>query len=88
MESHKNIIDKDKKNNNIQTPQFLFNKRKVSDTVEVANIFNNYFIKVGSNHAEHIISDRNPLSHVSHNHHTHFIPNIEEIEIKKYYLKL
>ena len=43
-----------------------FNNRKVSDTVEVANIFNNYIIKVGSNLAEHIISDRNPLSYVSH----------------------
>ena len=79
----KNIIDKDQKNNQIQTPQFLFNNRKVSDAVEVANIFNDYFTNVGSNLAEHIISDRNPLSYVSHNHHTLFIPNIEEIEINK-----
>ena len=79
----KNIIDKDQKNNQIQTPQFLFNNRKVSDAVEVANIFNDYFTNVGSNLAEHIIFDRNPLSYVSHNHHTLFIPNIEEIEIKK-----
>ena len=79
----KNIIDKDQKNNQIQTPQFLFNNRKVSDAVEVANIFNDYFTNVGSNLAEHIISDRNPLSYVSHNHHTLFIPNIEEIEKKK-----
>ena len=78
----KNIIDKDQKNKQIQTPQFLFNNRKVSDAVEVANIFNDYFTNVGSNLAEHIISDRNPLSYVSHNHHTLFIPNIEEIEIK------
>ena len=64
----KNIIDKDQINNQIQTPQFLFNNRKVSDAVEVANIFNDYFTNVGSNLAEHIISDRNPLSYVSHNH--------------------
>ena len=82
MESHKNIKDKDQKNNQIQTPQFRFNNRKVSDAVEVANIFNDYFTNVGSNLAEHIISDGNPLSYVSHNHHTLFIPNIEEIEIK------
>ena len=78
----KNIIDRDQKNNQIQTPQFLFNNRKVSDAVEVANIFNDYFTNVGSNLAEHIISDRNPLPYVSHNHHTLFIPTIEEIEIK------
>ena len=66
------------KNNQIQTPQFLFNNRNVSDAVEVANISNDYFTNVGSNLAEHIISDRNPLSYVSHNQHTLFIPNIED----------
>ena len=45
---------------------------KVEVEVEVANIFNDYFTNVGSNLAEHIISDRNPLSYVSHNHHTLF----------------
>ena len=48
---------------------------------EVANIFNDYFIKVESDLAEQIISDINPLSYVNHNHHNLFIPNIEEFEI-------
>ena len=64
----------------------LFENKEVSDSFEVANIFNDYFIKVGSNLAKQIISDINQLSYVNHNHHNLFIPNIEEIEIKKHYI--
>ena len=77
-----------KKNHHIQTQHFLVENKEVSDSSEVANIFNDYFIKVGSNLAEQIISDINPLSYVNHNHHTLFIPNIEEIEIKNIILTL
>ena len=84
----KNIVGKDQKNHHIQTQHFLVENKEVSDSFEVANIFNDYFIKVGSNLAEQIISDINPLSYVNHNHHTLFIPNIEEIEIKNIILTL
>ena len=83
VESHKNIVGKDQKNNQIQTQTFLFENKEVSDSFEVENIFNDYFIIVGSKLAEQIISDINPLSYVNHNHHNLFIPNIEEIEITK-----
>ena len=44
---------------------------------------------VGSNLAEQIISDINPLSYVNHTHHKLFIPKIEEIDIrKKMYINL
>ena len=86
MESIKNIVGKDKKNYHIQTQNFFVENKEVSNLFKVANMFNDYFIKIGSNLAEQIISVINPLSYVNHNHHTLCIPNIEEIEIKKHTL--
>ena len=83
----KNIVGKDQKTLHIQTQKNVVENKEISDSFEVKNIFNDYFIKFGSNLAEQIISDIIPLSYV--NHHTLCIPNIEEIEIFfKHYINL
>ena len=46
---------------------FLIDNEYVTDSLQIANVLNNFFVSIGSNLAKDIVSDVNPLSYVTNN---------------------
>ena len=61
--------------------EFNINNRVTSDSHSIANHFNNYFVNVGTNIAEKIVTHIDPLTYITYNAHQLKIPRIEEPEI-------
>ena len=60
----KTIIEKD--SNNLKSSlKFQVNGKCITDSIEIANSFNNFFVSAGPNVAQNIISTVNPMSYVT-----------------------
>ena len=77
----KKIIRKEDSRKSNQQIDFAINNKLVSDSITIANSFNNYFINVGPSLAKHIQCDVNPLTYVNTNIYSMFLPTILEEEI-------
>ena len=61
--------------------EFNLNNRVTSDSHSIANHFNNYFVNVGKNLAEKIVTHIDPLTYIRYKAHQLRIPRIEEPEM-------
>ena len=76
----KHIIGKEERSQTRKL-EFNINNRVTSDSHSIANHFNNYFVNVGKNLAEKIVTHIDPLTYITYNAHQLRIPRIEEPEI-------
>ena len=76
----KHIIGKEE-SSRTRKLEFNINNRVTSDSHSIANHFNNYFVNVGKNIAEKIVTHIDPLTYIIYNAHHLIIPRIEEPEI-------
>ena len=58
----KNILGKN--NRNIQNNYITYNDTVITDSKEIADIFNNYFVNIGSSLSHRIKGDVDPLTYV------------------------
>ena len=56
----KNIINKEDNRRSAKYIVFLINNKYISDGKIIANIFNNYFVNIGSSLAKHIQTETDP----------------------------
>ena len=76
----KHIIRKEERSQTRKL-EFNINNRVTSDSHSIANHFNNYFVNVGENLTEKIVTHIDPLTYITYNVHQLRIPRIEEPEI-------
>ena len=58
------------------------NGTQTNEPIVISNGFNDHFVNVGPNLANQIHSNKNPLDYISHNSHSIFIPEINELEVQ------
>ena len=84
----KDIIGKEGKNKQNKSAKFIIDNKTSTDSYEIANHFNNYFLNVGTNLTSKINSNIDPLSYITKNKYTLSIPYIEETEVLNALLSL
>ena len=78
----KTIIGKDS-NNSKSSLKFQVNGKCITDSLEIANSFNNFFVSVGPKLAQNIISTVNPMSYVTPCNNSIVIPPITIAEVSQ-----
>ena len=67
---------------------FIINDDIVSDSDNIANAFNNYFVSIGAELSDSISSNVNPMSYVSYVENSMFMPDLKECEVRDVILQL
>ena len=67
---------------------FIINNDIVSDSNNIANAFNNYFVSIGAELSDSISSNVNPMSYVSYVENSMFMPDLKECEVRDVILQL
>ena len=67
---------------------FIINDDIVSDSDNIANAFNNYFVSIGAELSDSISSNVNPMSYVSYVENSMFMPDLKECEVGDVILQL
>ena len=81
------IIGKDA--NNLKPKlQFQVNDKYVTDSLEVANSFNEFFVSIGPKLADNILSTTNPLSYVNNCTNSIVIPPVTIAEVRQTILSM
>ena len=78
----KTIIGKDS-NNSKSSLKFQVNGKCITDSLEIANSFNNFFVSVGPKLAQNIISTVNPMSYVTPCNNSIVIPPVTIAEVSQ-----
>ena len=76
----KTIIGKDR--NNLKSSfRFQVNGKCITNSLEIANSFNHFFVSVGPNLAQNIISTVNPMSYITPCNNSIVIPPVTIAEV-------
>ena len=67
---------------------FIINDAIVSDSNNIANAFNNYFVSIGAELSDSISSNVNSMSYVSYVENRMFMPDLKECEVGDVILQL
>ena len=54
----------------------------MSDSNNIANAFNNYYVSIGAELSNSISSNVNPISYVSYVENSMFMPDLKEYEVR------
>ena len=67
---------------------FIINDDIVSDSNNIANAFNDYFVSIGAELSDSIFSNVNPMSYASYVENSMFMPDLKECEVRDVILQL
>ena len=67
---------------------FIINDDIVSNSNNIANAFNNYFVSIGAELSDSISSNVNSMSYVSYVENGMFMPDLKEYEVRDVILQL
>ena len=81
------ILGKDT-NNSKRTLKLNIKGKCVTDSMEIANNFNTFFVSIGSELAKDIVSTANPMSYIKNCNNSIVIPPVTMIEVRQTILSL
>ena len=76
------ILGKDT-NNSKRTLKLNIKGKCVTDSMEIANNFNTFFVSIGSEPAKDIVSTANPMSYINNCNNSIVIPPVTMIEVRQ-----